>query len=259
MQRLDAAADALAQTPLGQRLWTAAEGEPSWQDWCVDFAAPEMPADSSINQAKVQPWLAGRRIAIARDAAFSFIYPANLDCLRAMGAELCFFSPLAGDALPICDALWLPGGYPELHAQALHANQGLRAGIAEHVAQGKPVWAECGGMLALCEGVTGLDGNIQAMWGLLPGQVIMQSRLGGLGMQQLVLDTGLLRGHTFHYTRLETAMLVRTRSSRPGAAVQPDRGEALYEHGSVRASYFHAWFPSNPAAVAGLFSATIQA
>ena len=114
-------------------------------------------------------------------------------------------------------------------------------------------------MLALCEGVTGLDGHIQAMWGLLPGQVIMQNRLGGLGMQQLVLDTGLLRGHTFHYTRLETTMPVSTRSSRPGAAVQPDRGEALYAHGSVRASYFHAWFPSNPAAVAGLFGATIQA
>lgn len=259
MQRLDAAADALAQTPLGQRLWTAAEDAPSWQDWCVDFAPPDMAADAPIDPPQVQPWLAGRRIAIARDAAFSFIYPANLDCLCAMGAELCFFSPLAGDALPPCDALWLPGGYPELHAQALHANQALRAAMVEHVAQGKPVWAECGGMLALCDGVTGLDGRIQAMWGLLPGQVIMQNRLGGLGMQQLVLDTGLLRGHTFHYTRLETTMPVSTRSSRPGAAVQPDRGEALYALGSVRASYFHAWFPSNPAAVAGLFGATIQA
>lgn len=259
LQRLDAAADALAQTPLGQRLWSAEEaveaGVPSWQDWCVDFAPSEMQAA----HAEIEPWLAGRRIAIARDAAFSFLYPANLDCLRAMGAELCFFSPLAGDRLPPCDALWLPGGYPELHAQALHANQGLRADIALHIEQGKPVWAECGGMLSLCEGVTGLDGSIQPMWGVLPGQVIMQSRLGGLGMQQLALHAGLLRGHTFHYTRLETTMSVVTRSSRPGAAVQPDRGEALYAHGSVRASYFHAWFPSNPAAVAGLFGATIQA
>lgn len=255
VQRLDAAADALAQTPLGQRAWSSDDGQPSWQDWCVDFAAPEMQAASPA----IEPWLAGRRIAIARDAAFSFIYPANLNCLRAMGAELCFFSPLAGDALPSCDALWLPGGYPELHAQALHANQALQAGLSEHLAKAKPVWAECGGMLSLCEGVTGLDGSIQPMWGLLPGQVIMQNRLGGLGMQQLVLDAGLLRGHTFHYTRLETSMAVRTRSSRPGAAVQPDRGEALYEHGSVRASYFHAWFPSNPVAVAGLFGATIQA
>ena len=254
LQRLDAAADALAQTPLGQRAWRSDDGQPSWQDWCVDFRAPDMSRD----QARLEPWLGGRRIAIARDAAFSFIYPANLDCLRAMGAELCFFSPLAGDALPPCDAIWLPGGYPELHARALHENRQLRDGIAQHMAQGKPVWAECGGMLALCDGVTALDGSTQSMWGLLPGQVIMQSRLGGLGMQQLVLDAGLLRGHTFHYTRLETAMPVLTRSSRPGAAVQADRGEALYQHGSVQASYFHAWFPSCPSAVAALFGATIE-
>jgi len=254
LERLDAAADALAQTPLGQRAWSSDDGQPSWQDWNVDFAAPDICAD----QPRVEPWLSGRRIAIARDAAFSFIYPANLDCLRAMGAELCFFSPLAGDALPPCDAIWLPGGYPELHARALHENRQLRDGIAEHMAQGKPVWAECGGMLALCDGVTALDGCTQPMWGLLPGQVVMQSRLGGLGMQQLALDMGLLRGHTFHYTRLETAMPVLTRSSRPGAAVQADRGEALYQYGSVRASYFHAWFPSCPSAVAALFGATIE-
>ncbi|UUC95747.1 cobyrinate a,c-diamide synthase [Comamonas sp. C11] len=254
LQRLDAAADALAQTPLGQRAWGSDDGQPSWQDWCVDFAATDIRAD----QPRVEPWLSSRRIAIARDAAFSFIYPANLDCLRAMGAELCFFSPLAGDALPLCDAIWLPGGYPELHARALYENRQLRDGIAEHMAQGKPVWAECGGMLALCDGVTALDGSTQPMWGLLPGQVVMQSRLGGLGMQQLALDTGLLRGHTFHYTRLETAMPVLARSSRPGATVQADRGEALYQHGSVRASYFHAWFPSCPAAVASLFGATIE-
>ncbi|WEE79969.1 cobyrinate a,c-diamide synthase [Comamonas testosteroni] len=254
LQRLDAAADALAHTPLGQRAWGSDDGQPSWQDWCVDFAATDIRAD----QPRVEPWLSSRRIAIARDAAFSFIYPANLDCLRAMGAELCFFSPLAGDALPLCDAIWLPGGYPELHARALYENRQLRDGIAEHMAQGKPVWAECGGMLALCDGVTALDGSTQPMWGLLPGQVVMQSRLGGLGMQQLALDTGLLRGHTFHYTRLETAMPVLARSSRPGATVQADRGEALYQHGSVRASYFHAWFPSCPAAVASLFGATIE-
>ncbi len=254
LQRLDAAADALAQTPLGQRAWSSDDGQPSWQDWCVDFAAPDIGAA----QPRLEPWLGGRRIAIARDAAFSFIYPANLDCLRAMGAELCFFSPLAGDAMPPCDAIWLPGGYPELHAPALHENRQLRDGIAQHMAQGKPVWAECGGMLALCDGVTALDGSTQPMWGLLPGQVVMQSRLGGLGMQQLALDAGLLRGHTFHYTRLETAMPVLTRSSRPGAAVQADRGEALYQHGSVQASYFHAWFPSSPSAVAALFGATIE-
>ena len=252
VQRLDAAADALAQTPLGQRPWVAEEGQPSWQDWAVDFPAP------AGEQPALQPWLAGKRIAIARDAAFSFIYPANLDCLQALGAQLQFFSPLAGDALPACDALWLPGGYPELHAKALHSNQALRDQIAAHVQQEKPVWAECGGMLALCDAVTDLQGQSQPLWGVLPGQVIMQSRLGGLGMQQLALPVGLLRGHTFHYSRLETSMRFSTRSSRPGMEVQADRGEPFYEAGSVRASYFHAWFASNPAAAAWLFGATIE-
>ena len=81
----------------------------------MDF---ELPAERT---EQVQPWLAGRTVAVARDAAFSFIYAANLDCLRAMGARLAF-SPLAGERLPDCDALWLPGGYPELHLDALAAN-----------------------------------------------------------------------------------------------------------------------------------------
>ena len=254
LQRLDAAADALAQTPLGQRLWQAEPGQPSWQDWCVDFMPPALHEP----QPEIKPWLAGKRIAIARDAAFSFIYPANLDCLQSMGAELCFFSPLAGDALPACDAIWLPGGYPELHAQALAANTGLREALAQHVGQGKPVWAECGGMLALCESMTDLQGAQQPLWAVLPGRVTMQNRLGGLGMQQLVLPMGLLRGHTFHYSRLDTPMAFSTRSSRPGAEVHAERGEAFYASGSVRASYFHAWFASCPAAAAWLFGATIE-
>jgi cobyrinic acid a,c-diamide synthase len=254
MQRLDAVADALACTPLGRRAWTADAGQPSWQDWAVDFT---LPPQAVVEEAAIEPWLAGRTIAVARDAAFAFVYPANLDCLRAMGAQLAFFSPLAGDGLPPCDALWLPGGYPELHAEALQANTGLREELARHVAEDKPVWAECGGMLALCESVTDAAGGRQALWGLLPGQVHMQTRLAGLGMQQLELPGGVLRGHTFHYSRLETGMPQAGRSSRPGAAVQADRGEALYRHGSVHASYFHAWFASCPRAVAGLLGAPI--
>lgn len=254
MQRLDAAADALACTPLGQRAWMDDAGQASWQDWAVDFA---LPSQAVAEAPAIEPWLAGRTIAVARDAAFAFIYPANLDCLRAMGAQLSFFSPLAGERLPPCDALWLPGGYPELHAEALQAHTVLREDLARHIAAGKPVWAECGGMLALCESVTDTAGSRQVLWELLPGQVHMQTRLAGLGMQQLELPGGVLRGHTFHYTRLETAMQEAGRSSRPGAAVQAGRGEALYRHGSVHASYFHAWFASCPRAVAGLLGAPI--
>ena len=218
-ERLDAAADVLAQTPLGQLDWA------QWQQrWSVVFEAPaQAPA--------VPAWLAGRRIAVARDAAFSFIYTANLECLQAMGAELAFFSPIAGERLPACDALWLPGGYPELHLHALKANAGLQLDLQAHLEQRKPVWAECGGMVALAEGLTDLE---------------------GLGMQQLLTPWGMLRGHTFHYSKLQSEAQQVARSSRPGQAADSGKGEAVYQQGSIHASYFHAWFPSCPQAVAAL-------
>jgi cobyrinic acid a,c-diamide synthase len=254
LQRLDAAADALQDTPLGRLPWRAGAGQgASWQDWSVAFAP------ACAQAGPVLPWLAGRTVAVARDAAFSFIYAANLECLRSMGAQIAFFSPLAAEPLPPCDALWLPGGYPELHLEALAAHATLRSGIAAHVAAGRPVWAECGGMLALCERLTDTAGRTTDLWGLLPGHARMQPRLAGLGMQQLPTPWGPLRGHTFHYSRLETSMAETARSSRPGQAPQPDRGEALYRHGSVHASYFHAWFPSQPRAVAALLGADIPA
>jgi len=240
LERLDAAADALAGTPLGRMDGVAL------QRWAVDFAAPEP-------SAPVQQLLAGRRIAVARDAAFCFIYQANLDTLRALGAELVFFSPLADAALPACDALWLPGGYPELHAQRLGANAGLIGSLRAHVAAGKPVWAECGGMMALFDAIVDMEGVAHAMWGLLPGSVTMQKRLAALGPQQLALTSGTLRGHTFHYSTAATVVAESARTARPGMPAEPGKGEAVYRQGSVRASYFHPWLPSSPEAAASLF------
>ena len=240
LERLDAAADALAGTPLGRMDGVAL------QRWAVDFAAPEP-------SAPVQQLLAGRRIAVARDAAFCFIYQANLDTLRALGAELVFFSPLADAALPDCDALWLPGGYPELHAQRLGANASLIESLRAHVAAGKPVWAECGGMMALFDAIVDMEGVAHAMWGLLPGSVTMQKRLAALGPQQLELTSGTLRGHAFHYSTAATVVAESARTARPGMPAEPGKGEAVYRQGSVRASYFHPWFPSSPEAAASLF------
>ncbi len=237
MDRLDAAADALALTPLGQM------DAANLQRWAVDFPAPPAPQP-------VPPLLAGRIVAVARDAAFSFIYPANLDTLAQLGAQVRFFSPLAGDTLPACDAVWLPGGYPELHAAQLAANQGLQNDLRAHLAAGKPLWAECGGMLALFESLRLQDGSVQAMWGLLPGQAAMQPRLASLGPRQVDLAGQVLRGHSFHYSTADCSAPVLARSSRPGGADAD--GEPVYALGSLRASYFHAWFASNPVAVAQL-------
>ncbi len=192
---------------------------------------------------------------MARDAAFCFIYAANLDTLRALGAELVFFSPLVDATLPECDALWIPGGYPELHAQALAINTSLRYSLAQHIANGKPVWAECGGMMALFDSLVQVDGQRVPLWGLLPGEVTMHKRLSALGPQQLALASGTLRGHTFHYSTTTTALEPVARTSRPAVLSTVGEGEALWQDGPVRASYFHAWFPSCPQAVVELFSA----
>ena len=246
MERLDAAADALAATPLGQMSLM------DLKRWDVSFAAGN---ESALTCPGFKP-LAGRTVAVARDAAFCFIYAANLDCLRALGAELVFFSPLADRALPSCDAVWLPGGYPELHVERLAANTLMRDSLVQHVGRGKPVWAECGGMMVLFEQLVTADGQSHAVWGLLPGTVRMQKRLAGLGPQQWALPEGVLRGHTFHYSTCTTALASGVRTTRPDEALAPDAGEAVYRVGSVQASYFHAWFASSPAATAALFLPT---
>ncbi|MGZ5194533.1 MAG: cobyrinate a,c-diamide synthase [Ramlibacter sp.] len=243
MQRLDKAADLLSTTPLGSM---DMEALGRWSVY-FDAAAPSAPPLRALE---------GRTIAVARDAAFGFVYPANVDCLRDLGARLVFFSPIAGDDLPPCDAIWLPGGYPELHGDALSRHATLRDSIARHVAGGNPVWAECGGMMALFDRLVTADGEAWPMWGLLPGTVTMQKRLAALGPQEMALPGGALRGHTFHFSRCETTLAPVLRGRKPDDATNAAAsGEPFYRHGSIAASYFHAYFPSCPTAVAALFGA----
>jgi len=213
-----------------------------------EFETVALPA---VDMPPQKPLLQGRRIAIAQDAAFSFIYPANLDCLRALGAELCFFSPLSGEALPDCDAIWLPGGYPELHAATLAANDGLKAALHTHHSQGRPLLAECGGLLSLLDGLQDVQGQRHAMWALLPGEAQMQKRFAALGLQAVTYPEGELRGHSFHYSSLQTPLAPIARGSNPnGGSTQ----EAVYRVGALTASYIHHYFPSQPEAAAALFS-----
>lgn len=196
------------------------------------------------------PALAGVRIALARDDAFCFVYPANIDCLQAMGARIVEFSPLADAALPDCDAVWLPGGYPELHAARWQANAAMHAALRAHHAAGKPMLAECGGMMSLFETLTDKAGVTHAAAALLPGEVRMQQRLAALGTQQVDLPEGRLRGHTFHYSTTDTPLPAIARAATPDGR----EGEAVYRNGRLSASYVHLYFPSNPAATAALFA-----
>ncbi|MEL6450710.1 MAG: cobyrinate a,c-diamide synthase [Pseudomonadota bacterium] len=151
-----------------------------------------------------------QRIALARDAAFSFTYPHLLEGWRAAGAEIAPFSPLADEA-PRADAdlVWLPGGYPELHAGTLAAAQTFLTGLRTH-ATTKPVHGECGGYMALGAGLVDKDGVRHAMAGLLGLVTSYEKRKFNLGYRRAVLDAPMpgfaagaaLRGHEFHYSSI---------------------------------------------------------
>ena len=229
--RLDAAADALAST-------CEVALPPA-----VEFAAP--------TPVTVEPLLAGVRIAVARDEAFAFTYGASLALLRDMGAELAFFSPIRDTQLPAAHSLYLPGGYPELHHLALSRNHAMLDAIRAHHAAGKPLLAECGGMLYLLDALTDVDGQRAELVGVLAGEATMQKRLAALALQTVDLPEGQLRGHTYHHslTRTELQPIARGLSPNGGRGA-----EAVYREGRLTASYVHFYFPSNPKAVAALFA-----
>lgn len=194
-------------------------------------------------------------IAYAHDAAFSFYYAENLDLLRQCGAELRPFSPLADAALPPgTAALYLGGGYPELHAAQLAANRPFLAALRAAIAGGMPCYAECGGLMYLTEGLTDTEGNHHPLVGLLPGRAVMRRRRSHLGYATVraLADTPLLRageavrGHEFHYSTWEDAPGDIPRAYR----MEPRRGaEARLEgfaRGNLLASYVHLHFWSEP-------------
>jgi cobyrinic acid a,c-diamide synthase len=195
--------------------------------------------------------LENKVIAIARDVAFAFLYPANLTCLQEMGAHLVYFSPLANEPIPEqADAVYLPGGYPELHGKCLSEAQQWVASIQGFHAAQKPIYAECGGMLSLVEKLSDSTEQSWAMAGLLPGKITMQKRLAALGMQSMNTPSGELRGHTFHYSKFESSFPVADWTIRQR---NQEQGEAIYRKQGLHASYFHAYFPSNPIASAAFF------
>lgn len=224
-------------------------------DALADTALADLPPPVSFEAPPARvlpPLLAGRHIAIARDAAFSFVYPANVDLLQALGAHVTFFSPLANEPVPSgADALFLPGGYPELHAATLAANTACAEAIRSHAASGKPIVAECGGMLYLLESLTDSEGVRTPMLGLLQGHAAMHERLCALGMQMLESKQhGTMTGHAFHYSSMTTDMLPVCRATRPQGGPP---GEPVFRSGAIAATYMHGYWPSNPALAAALF------
>lgn len=193
------------------------------------------------------------RIGVARDAAFQFYYADNLDLLRAAGAELVFWSPLS-EGVPDVEALYLGGGYPELHARALAANGAARRGVAGLAAAGAPIYAECGGLMYLAESLEGMDGVPHPMVGVLPARVRMGPGRLTLGYRQVRLTAAtplgiagaVARGHEFHVSGLEDVPASVARAYGLGPHGGEERAEG-YLVGRTLMSYVHLHFASNPA------------
>ena len=197
--------------------------------------------------------LKGRTISVASDAGFSFIYPENISLLESLGARIVYFSPLNNESLPRCDAVWLPGGYPELHLQKLSAAQQTKNHLNEHHRNGKPVLAECGGMMAACHAITGRDFDTGSGFGLFDATCALTGGLQGIGLQKIDYGQGELRGHSFHHSVIEPIAPDRVADGF-GQKQDGGQGEAFYQSGKLTLTWLHHYFPSNPQAIAALLS-----
>ncbi len=202
------------------------------------------------------------RIGVAYDAAFHFYYEDNLHRLEALGAELVRFSPLRDARLPDVDGLYFGGGYPEVHAAELAANRSMLHEIADFSGAGRPIYAECGGLMLLCKSIRCVDGSSHPMVGVLPAEAVMSDRLRALGYVEVETRTatplgpaGLrFRGHQFRYSELELLGEVECaydlRRSRDG-----ELSREGFRVKNTLASYVHAHWGSSPAPAEGFVEA----
>ncbi|WP_437953697.1 cobyrinate a,c-diamide synthase [Sorangium sp. So ce296] len=239
--------------------------------------APALPAASDANAAPAGAAAAGAaprraRIGVAFDEAFHFYYADNLRRLEAAGAELVRFSPIRDARLPDVDALYLGGGYPEVHAERLTENAALRAEIRAFAGGGGPIYAECGGLMYLTEAIRTLDGRAHSMVGLVPAEAVMCEKLQALGYVEVETQARTIlggaglrfRGHQFRYSELRPAAPATPPSPAAEAplpiehaySVRRRRGGQVAREGyraqGVLASYVHAHWASNPLVPEGL-------
>ncbi|MGO9451176.1 MAG: cobyrinate a,c-diamide synthase [Candidatus Binataceae bacterium] len=218
-----------------------------------DLEVPTSPASSGIRRARC-------RIGIAYDAAFHFYYEDNLRRLEELGADLIRFSPTGDTAPPEVDGLYFGGGYPEVMARELSSNSSMLEAVRRFAREGHPIYAECGGLMYLSEGIRTLDGTRWPMAALLPGVAVMADRLQALGYVEVETQTPTIlgpsglrfRGHQFRYSTLEPTG-GELRADR-AYSVAPRWGPAFPEGfavGNVLASYVHAHWASNPHAAEG--------
>lgn len=227
-------ADILEKTMDFSLLWKEAEG-----------AADLVIHDKS--QCKKEPMVT---IAVAWDEAFSFYYPASLQALEEEGANLVYFSPLRDEQVPVADGIIFGGGFPEMFQQDLQENDAMRKDIRKKAALGMPIYAECGGLMYLCESITDFEGVTREMVGIVPAKSYMQQKLQRVGyIQATSLQDTLLgpidsvwKGHEFHFSTMEPSIeeFPWAFSMKGSRAKEPHLGG--YSKGNILASYLHLSF-----------------
>lgn len=223
-------------------------------DQLLRLGSVDSPAPQADARRTSSPVIAGRpRIGVARDRAFCFYYQDNLDLLAGLGAQLVEFSPIADAHLPPgLNGLYLGGGYPELHAAALSANESMRAAIAGFAKSEGAVYAECGGLMYLSEAIVDQAGCSHPMVGVFPTRARMDSRLAALSYVEVEgvdanswLQPGeSARGHEFRYSRIDEMPLRVERIYR--IASRGDERREGFRQGATVASYVHLHFRSCP-------------
>ncbi len=193
------------------------------------------------------------RIGVARDEAFSFYYPASLEALERRGATLVDFSPLKDKEIPDVDGLIFGGGFPEMFLHELENNASMKASIQKAAKDGMPIYAECGGLMYLCEKIQGFDGETYDMVGLVPGTCVMKKKLQRVGYvtgtalrDSIIAKQGdTLKGHEFHFSTLECGDDFPWAYTLQGTRQKTGHIEG-YAKDNVLASYLHLSFDGNP-------------
>ncbi len=225
-------------------------------DLLLDLArrAPDFPLTEKPGLFPIEPMAPRCRIAVAKDEAFNFYYQANIELLRVWGAEIVYFSPVSDAALPQgTNGVYIGGGFPEVFLRELEGNTPMKVSIRQAVAEGLPVYAECGGLMYLSAGIADFQGQRYDMVGLLPGCCEMQNKLQRLGYTtaQALHSTPLaekdqsLRGHLFHWSRLD-APDKNTAAYRIIEPKEQLEGFVLGPKNNLLASYLHLHFGSDP-------------
>lgn len=260
---IDNAANAVEATFDLDEITRIAESQDSLRSKPKAADEPQPEIENSVSSEKngmYQPAILKKHapvVAVARDEAFSFYYPANLELLEEAGAQIAYFSPLHDESLPSnANGLYLGGGFPEVYAGRLSQNRAIWDAVREFHAQGRPIYAECGGFMVLTEAIVDTDDESHLFCNIVPGKTHMQKRLASLGYRVaealtdnvLMVQGDTVRGHEFHYsqwqvdpTRVAESAAWRMRRRQADAEWRP----AGYVENNLLASYLHVHFGQN--------------